>query len=79
MVSTGETAISLHIQAPQNFIFVCGGGGYSSPTQTQSAKICPNFQFGGWGGGDGVFQTNITEIYTWTKISGNWNVVEYHR
>ena len=25
------------------------GGGYSRPTQTQSAKICPNFHFQGWG------------------------------
>ena len=37
------------------------GGGYSRPTQTQSAKTCLNFH---WGGG-GVLQTNIPEILEW--------------
>ena len=27
------------------------GGGYSRPTQMQSAKVCPNFHFQGGGGG----------------------------
>ena len=36
-----------------------GGRGWSRPTQTQSAKICPNLHFRG---GVVVVQTNIPEI-----------------
>ena len=30
--------------------FQLGGGGYSETEKSQSAKICLNFNFSGWGG-----------------------------
>ena len=44
MVSTGDTEISLHIRSP-------GGGGGILQSNTESAKICLNFNFRGEGGG----------------------------
>ena len=52
MVSTGDTEISLHIRSPRFRVSGGGGGGeYSGVTteNTQSAKICLNFNFGGGG------------------------------
>ena len=53
IVSTMDTEISLHIRSPRFLAPGEGRVGYSGVTteNTQSAKICLNFNFLGGGGG----------------------------
>ena len=59
MVSTGDTEISLHIRSPRFWAYRGLGGGYSGVKieNTQSAKICLNFNFRG-----GVKKTQSAKI-----------------
>ena len=62
MVSLGDTAISLHILQPSIW-----GGGVLESQNTQSAKICLKFNFGG---GGGVLESQNTQS---AKICLNFN------
>ena len=61
MVSMGDTEISLHIRSPRFRAY--GGGGYSGvrTENTQSAKICLNFNLGGEEGGYSGVRTENTQ------------------
>ena len=70
MVSTGNTEISLHIRSLR-FQASWGGGGYSEvkTENTQSAKICLNFNFQVMGGYSKVKTENTQSA----KICLNFN------
>ena len=75
MVSTGDTEISLHIRSPRFQAYGGGEGGYSGvrTENTQSAKICLNFNLGGGGGGLGYCGVR-TENTQRAKIYINFNL-----
>ena len=81
MVSVRDTEISLHIWAPN---LPMGGEGQDIVVHTNSnpkcqedlakfsAKICPNFH---WGGEGRVHQTNIPEILEWGALKEFWTQI----
>ena len=77
MVSTEDTEISLHIRSPRFWASQWGGGGweYSGVTteNTQSAKICLNFNFWGGGGGGGLW-SGIPERGSLENLDTNFSV-----